>query len=87
MWPGKTWGYRGTDDSEHLTRRYEELLAQVYLLSRMRWFDVSLRRSESLTRSEAEAGCDSGGIGSGSRWLGRPPATPKKTHVAICLCL
>ena len=32
MWPGKSWGYRGTDDREHLTRRYEELLAQVYQL-------------------------------------------------------
>jgi len=32
MWPGKSWGYRAADSPEHLTRRYEQLLAQVHRL-------------------------------------------------------
>jgi hypothetical protein len=31
-WTNKTWGYRGTASSEDLTRKYEQLLRQVYRL-------------------------------------------------------
>ncbi len=31
-WANKTWGYRGTKDSEDLTRRYEKLLRRVWEL-------------------------------------------------------
>ena len=91
MWPGKSWGYRATDSPEHLTRRYEQLLAQVHKLTETlglsaavytQTTDLEIEANGLLTYDRAVIKPDVQRIAAVNRGdLSRVPAAPKLVTV------